>query len=219
MVLLKYVEKLAHSNSNPFMGRIVVDLGAGTAITTIASAMFGAKAVWCTDGCDHVVSLAASNVHSAILELGGDTNHLSEACNKIEHKHVACEQYEVNGCKVMVRKYLWGDGSLSNELSEFTSSSQFDIILCADCIVPKLYPIEPLVDALDELCTDNTVAYLSYEKRHYSEYDPGAEFLRLAKLRSLQIEVIPEEELDSMYPAPDIDVWKVTREIMHSNTT
>lgn len=213
IVLLKYIEKLAHSNHNPLQGKTVADLGAGTAITTIACALFGAELVFCTDGCDHVVSLAASNVESAIRELEGRTDHLSKTCETIEYKGLMREQFEVNDCKAIVRKYLWGDGSMTKELEHNKKSQQFDIILCADCIVPMLYPIEPLVDALDELSNEETIAYLSYEKRYYSKFDPAQEFHRLATLKSLQVEVVSEQELDQMYPAFDIEVWKITRKI------
>jgi predicted nicotinamide N-methyase len=210
IVLLKYIEKLAQRNDNPFMNRTVADLGAGTAITTIAAALFGAKFVACTDGCSHVVKLAASNVQHAIEELNGMTDHLSsDVSDETECKCTNEQRYDINGCKVVVQKYLWGGGSISDEFNP--GSKYFDIILCADCIVPKLYPIHPLIDALDELSNENTVAYLSYEKRHYSEFDPAEEFLRLAHLRKLQVEIVPESELDSMYPASDIEVWKVTR--------
>jgi predicted nicotinamide N-methyase len=205
IVLLKYIEKLARGRDNPFANSTVADLGAGTAITTIVAAFFGAKFVACTDGCSHVVELAAFNVQHAIRELNGKTHQLSDVFDETEH-HINEQCYTINGCKVVVQKYLWGDGSLSND-----SKKHFDIILCADCIVPKLYPIDPLVDALDELSNDNTVAYLSYEKRYYSDFDPSGEFLRLATLRRLHVEIVPESELDAMYFATDIEVWKVTR--------
>jgi predicted nicotinamide N-methyase len=214
IVLLKYIEKLAHNNinGNPFLGKTVADLGSGTSITTIAAAFLGSDFVLCSDGCDHVVSLAASNVKDAVSELDGKSLDICEPCDESDYGRIERHLFNVNGCKVVVRKYLWGDGSLSKELKENgIKSNHFDIILCADCIIPKLYPIEPLVDAIDELSDDATTAYLSYERRHYSEYDPAEEFLRLAMMRDLCVEVVSEEELNVLYPAPDIEIWKVRR--------
>jgi len=230
IVLLKYLEKLAHchlldddgskihnetqniNQSDSFIGKAVADLGSGTSITTLASALLGADLVVCTDGDDHVVSLAASNVKDAILELDGQTSHLTENCGDEIHDDNETNLFDVRGCKVEVRKYLWGDGNLAKELSaNGIDSKYFDIILCADCIVPKLYPIEPLINAIHELSAEATITYLSYERRHYSEYDPAVEFRRLAGLRKLHVEVVPDEDLNQMYPADDIEIWKVRR--------
>ena len=65
IVLLKYLEKLAHDpqQDNVLEGKTIADLGSGTAITSIASALLGASAVVCTDGCDLVVDLACRNIH------------------------------------------------------------------------------------------------------------------------------------------------------------
>ena len=216
IVLLKYMERLAHTDDNPILGKNVIDLGAGTAITTIAAAFIGANAVICTDGCDHVVPLAASNIQCALQEMNGQIDHLSHRCDDIEYDCSQRHEFDINKSKVIVRKYLWGDGTSPEELFDGKSNqSQIDIILCADCIVPKLYPIKPLVDAINQLSNDNTITYLSYERRYYSEYDPAKEFLRLATLCGLQVEVVRDD--DPMFPAPDIEVWKVRR--MERDTT
>ena len=229
IVLLKYLEKLAHDpqRDNVLEGKTVADLGSGTAITSIASALLGASAVVCTDGCDPVVDLARRNIHDAMGELSPtsvdkiDTMLLGE----LIHRHYVCR-----GCKMVAQKYRWGEGMLLEDIhwddcddhnlrhnNQHTDdkmqskAKHFDIILGADCIVPKLYPIQPLVDALDELSGSETVSYLSYEQRHYEKYDPALEFRRLASMRNLEVEVVPDHELHPMYPANDIQIWKVTR--------
>ena len=210
IVLLKYIERLAHSKNNPFFSKNVLDLGAGTAITTIAAALLGAKVVICTDGCDHVVPLAASNIQRALQEINGTIDHLSNRGDNIEYDCSQHYEFDINQSKIIVRKYLWGNGTLAEELLDGRSdSNQFDIIICADCIVPKLYPIKPLVEAINQLSNDNTITYLSYERRYYSEYDPAKEFLRLATLYGLQVQVVVYD--DPMFPAPDVEVWKVRR--------
>jgi len=236
IVLMKYLERMAHDPSriNVLMGKTVADLGSGTAITSIASALLGADVVVSTDGCDPVVELACRNIHDAISTLGGEGDDQRPM-------HRRCS---FRGCEMIARRYLWGEGMAEEEggVDHFPTDDlirdddgnstmrddqynrksmdgeargdatiRFDIILGADCIVPKLYPIEPLVEAIDELSAPTTVSYLSYEHRHYEHYDPAEEFRRLAYLRNLHVEVVPDSEMHPMYPANDIEIWKVTR--------
>eukprot|EP00571_Detonula_confervacea_P001769 CAMPEP_0172312930 /NCGR_PEP_ID=MMETSP1058-20130122/18829_1 /TAXON_ID=83371 /ORGANISM="Detonula confervacea, Strain CCMP 353" /LENGTH=353 /DNA_ID=CAMNT_0013026499 /DNA_START=31 /DNA_END=1089 /DNA_ORIENTATION=- len=220
IVLLKYLEKVAHDpqQDNVLQGKTVADLGSGTAITSIASALLGASEVVCTDGCDPVVDLARRNIHDAISLLSGE-----ELVPTNQH----CD---FRGCKMIAQKYRWGEGMPLEECPSDTvcddhniihdnqqteainnkmqrKGKHFDIILGADCIVPKLYPIEPLVDALDELSADETVSYLSYEQRYYEHFDPAVEFRRLAELRNLEVDIVPDHEMHPMYPANDIQIW------------
>lgn len=234
IVLLKYLEKMAHDPQqvNVLEGKQVADLGSGTAITSIASALLGASEVVCTDGCDPVVNLARRNIHDAISLLGAGEELVPESIDKTGETNQHCN---FRGCKMSAQRYRWGEGmlageslldTLSDDHNDILHANQqtdaidnkmqsegkhFDIILGADCIVPKLYPIEPLVDALDELSADGTVSYLSYEQRHYEHFDPAVEFRRLAKLRNLDVEIVPDHEMHPMYPANDIQIWKVTR--------
>ena len=236
IVLLKYLERMAHDPSriNVLMGKTVADLGSGTAITSIASALLGADVVVSTDGCDPVVELARRNIHDAISTLGGEGD-----AHRPMHRRCS-----FRGCEMIARRYLWGEGMAeeeggvdcfpTNDLirdddgnsamrddryhsksmdgeARGDATTRFDIILGADCIVPKLYPIGPLVEAIDELSAPTTVSYLSYEHRHYEHYDPAEEFRRLAYLRNLDVEVVPDSEMHPMYPANDIEIWKVTR--------
>ena len=219
MVLLKYLEKLAHDphQQNVLQGKVIADLGSGTAITSLASALLGARLVFCTDGCDPVVDLARENIHNANLELTNNTDDIESLCSSTE-KEERC-QFHVRGCKIIAKRYLWGDSTLLQELPNDNEgnamnidTTHIDIILSADCIVPKLYPIKPLIDAIDELSGDDTITYLSYERRYYEEYSPSAEFRRLASLRNLKVKVVPSCELNELFPANDIEIWKVTRD-------
>jgi len=215
IILLRYLEKLAHDpqQQNVLLGKVIADLGSGTAITSLASALLGARLVFCTDGCDPVVDLARQNIHSANLELSNTDESLKDTTIEKED----C-QFDVRGCKIIAKRYLWGDSTLLQELPNDnegnpmnTDTTQIDIIISADCIVPKLYPIKPLIDAIDELSGNETITYLSYEQRYYNEYNPSEEFRRLARLRNLKVEVVPSCELNEFYPANDIEIWKVSR--------
>lgn len=225
IILLKYLEKMAHDphQDNILEGKTVADLGSGTAITSIASALLGASLVVCTDGCDPVVDLARQNIHDAISHLGSggelSPTSVDSVDEPIHHQHC-----DFRGCTMMTQKYRWGEGMLLEGIDQSlihdtdainvkmqSRTTQFDLILGADCIVPKLYPIEPLVDAIDELSAPQTVSYISYEQRHYEHFDPAVEFRRLADLRNLEVEIVPDQELHPMYPANDIQIWKVSR--------
>lgn len=221
IVLLKYLEKLAHDplRENVLHGKVIVDLGSGTAITSLASALLGARLVFCTDGCDPVVDLARQNIHNANLELRNTDQSMGSSIMGKEES-----QFDVRGCKIIAKRYLWGDNTLLQELPNDdkgnamnTDTTHIDIILSADCIVPRLYPIKPLIDAIDELSGDNTVSYLSYEQRYYDEYSPSAEFRRLASMRNLKVEMVPSCELNELFPANDIEIWKVTRENVNAD--
>jgi len=172
MVLLKYIEK------NPLLVRekSVVDLGAGTGITSIAAAVLGAKRVVCTDGTASVVRLAQDNV-----------------------KQVPADISDV----IHVREYWWGDGSFHNE--------KFNVVLVSDCVLPKLYPIAPLVAGIDELLGSDSFAIISYEHRYFPEYDPRDKFRELAEERGLEVRVVPLSEQDPVYSVDDIEIWQVRR--------
>jgi len=84
----------------------------------------------------------------------------------------------------------------------------------ADCVLPKLYPIAPLVQAIDELLKDDSkkrMAILSYEHRHYPDYHPKAKFEELAQERGLVLQQIPMEQMDPIYSVDDIEIWHVWR--------
>ena len=78
-------------------------------------------------------------------------------------------------------------------------------------MLPKLYPIAPLVAAIDDLLDVDGVAILSYEHRYYPDYDPRVHFVELAKARNLVVETIPLVEHDPVYSVEDIEIWKVRR--------
>ena len=99
------------------------------------------------------------------------------------------------------------------------NKSGCDVILVADCVLPKLYPIGPLVDAIDELlpvsknpkAKNDPVAILSYEHRYYPDYDPRTKFYELATSKGLQVTTIQHDQFDPIYCTDDIEIWHVTR--------
>lgn len=67
--------------------------------------------------------------------------------------------------KIKILEYDWLDCSSFKETS-------FDYLLISDCVLPKLYPIDMLVTAVDYLMDRNTIALFSYEHRPFPQYDP-----------------------------------------------
>jgi len=182
IVLLKYLEL----HLDKVKGKKVIDLGAGTGITSMAAAILGAERVVCTDGVESVVKLARQNISKACTQLEREEEEISKQCGCIETQY-----------------YWWGSGSIKE---------QFDTIIIADCVLPKLYPIAPLVDALDELMKDDAVAILSYEHRHFEHYHPEDKFRELAKAKGMIVKKISADELDPVYSVDDIEIWEVTKQ-------
>ena len=57
-----------------------------------------------------------------------------------------------------VAEYNWGE-------ADAHLSPPLDLVIVSDCLLPKLYPIEPLVQALDKLSGPDTLVIVSYEHR------------------------------------------------------
>jgi ribosomal protein L11 methylase PrmA len=243
MVLLKYLEQ----QPKILQGKRVVDLGSGTGVTSIAAAWLGAQHVICTDGQDNVVQLAKDNVRHVVDNLSAKKKKKTATTTNQDgtdptNSHSDKEQDEgkdhdtnnndkddtfvLNHCPIVIKKYWWGDGTCF--VGETMNSCH--VILVADCVLPKLYPIGPLVDAIDELlphssstndkndnrnspdAADDGIAILSYEHRYYPDYDPRVKFLELAMAKNLTVKVIPTDELHPIYCVEDIEIWKVQRQ-------
>lgn len=221
----------------------IADLGSGTGVTSIAIAFLlgflhsngnnecnesQGPFIVCTDGVDSVVDLASENVENTIKDLVTVKENSVET-EKLIHdsvgkttnmsKSISRDKiYEIGQSQIKVRKYLWGDGTMLEELKFMKDDNgisidhhRFDIILVSDCVLPRLYPIQPLVDAIDELTGPRTVTYLSYEYRYYPEYDPKEFFVTAAREKGLCVKSVPIEEQHSIYSVDDIEIWEVRR--------
>jgi predicted nicotinamide N-methyase len=222
LVLMKFLERHAEMLVK---GRHVIDLGSGTGVTSIAAALLGAAFVACTDGEEAVVQLERDNIGHAAHELQAKR---AEETGKVDDNDGQSNIVaSIAGCPVAVQKYWWG----TDKAPKMISSNGCDLILVADCVLPKLYPIAPLVQAIDEcLATpSNTVgmeintqsslslllqqpcAVLSYEHRYYPDYDPRERFRELAAERNLHVYNVPMKDMDPIYSVEDIEIWLVTR--------
>jgi predicted nicotinamide N-methyase len=191
-VLLKHLEHRAAANpkaladsDDPF----VLELGSGTGAVGIAAAMLlRAGRVVLTD-MDNVRFIMQENAALA-QEDGVVDNHVT----------------------VDVEGYEWGQSPSSSLIpSPEDSSSYPDLILVSDCILPRLYPIEPLVDALTLLSRSHTRIMISYEHRHYQHFQPKDKFWELMEKNKFSLRVLDTAEYHPCYVAADIEVWEITR--------
>jgi hypothetical protein len=80
-----------------------------------------------------------------------------------------------------------------------------------DCVLPKLFPIDDLIQALCECTTTSTVAYCSYEKRYFPNYDPKHYFIQHAALKGFSVRQVPANEQHPLYSVDDIEIWEITQ--------
>ena len=185
-------------------------------VTSIAAALlFPKSVVICTDGCDPVVQLAEENCSIVSKRLRSNANSTTSENENVLHR--------IHNSSIKVSKYWWGDGTILQELQKVKGDKEadasFDILLVSDCVLPKLYPIEPLVNALDECMAESTIAFLTFEYRYYPEYDPKTFFTNLALKKGLHIRQVPLEEQHSIYSVDDIEVWEIRRNDSQSETS
>jgi len=208
LVLIKYLERWSSTEQDLLSNKVVVDLGSGTAITSVAAAILGARQVVCTDGEIKVVQWAEDNFRHACQEIEGTSNSGNTDSANGNDGGSGTIFYHINNCKINAQVMWWG----RDQILCLEDDCPVDVVIVADCVLPKLYPIAPLVAAIDELLkTPSAVALLSYEHRYYPDYDPRDKFRELANERGLEVQVIPSDQYDSIYSVEDIFIWKVYR--------
>lgn len=105
------------------------------------------------------------------------------------------------------RELDWGKHQVSEE---------FDFVVVSDCVLPKLYPIEPLVQSIDTFCTNNTRVYMSYEYRYHEPYNALEKCIDLLSKCGFEYRIV--DELHPDYTVEDIQVyelWKSSRDAEH----
>jgi SAM-dependent methyltransferase len=105
--------------------------------------------------------------------------------------------------QVQIELYEWEHLSLPQR--------SFDLVLVSDCVLPKLYPIDLLLLAVDRVLGPSSTALFSYEHRPFPEFDPRHEFARLSEARGLRVRVVPLDQHDDLFSAEDIEIWEVSR--------
>ena len=111
---------------------------------------------------------------------------------------------------IKVKEYEWG-------CNIDHLNAPFDIVLVSDCVLPKLYPIEPLIAAVKNVMNNQSIAIFSYEHRTYPLFDPRDEFRRICSLYGLRCKVIPLSKHHKNYNCDDIELWEVRANIDEAN--
>lgn len=194
-MLLKHLDH-RYSASNQLDGQFVVELGSGTGAVGIAAALLGAARVVLTD-MDNIRFLMQANARIALEQLRHRKGETSMP-------HIDVESYE------------WGAEPSAAIIPRATMNAGKDeqlpdLILVSDCILPRLYPIEPLVAALDRLCAAHTRVLISYEHRYFAAYDPKRRFWDLMRARGFVLRDLERSEFHPHYSADDIEIWDVVR--------
>lgn len=200
-------------------GLRAVDLGSGTGVAGIVAAALGAEA-FLTDQ-EQLLFLmrenadrATSNARAKSKSQPGTSKALlmdgEPGANTGVHAAVAADPTTADATPtpacgdIRVLTYDWG-------MDDDLLSPPVDVVLVSDCVLPKLYPIEPLVDAIDRLSGPETVTIMSYEHRHYQAFDPRRKFDELAAAKGLVKSVIPQAQQHPIFSADDIEIWEVRR--------
>ena len=200
-VLAKYLERRfadvgVGEGRRGMEGLRTVDLGSGTGVAGIVAAALGADA-FLTDQ-EQLLFLMDENAERASR---------AKARKPKENAGTRSSSTDAEAGTfgdITVLTYDWG-------MDDERLSPPLDVILVSDCVLPKLYPIEPLVDAIDRLSGPDTVTIMSYEHRHYQAFDPRRRFEELAAAKGLVKVDIPQARQHPIFSADDIEIWEVRR--------
>ncbi|KAE8878215.1 hypothetical protein PF005_g6618 [Phytophthora fragariae] len=185
-VLLKHLEQRAARDHRTLVDSdnpFVLELGSGTGAVGIAAAML----------------LQAGRV---VLTDMGNVRFIMRENAELAQQDGVIDNHVV----VDFEEYEWGQPPSESLIPE----SYPDLILVSDCILPRLYPIEPLVEALVTLSGPHTRILISYEHRHYQHFQPKQRFWELMQARRFCLRVIDTAEYHPHYVAADIEVWEIT---------
>ncbi|KAF1332012.1 Beta-glucosidase 30, partial [Globisporangium splendens] len=192
-VLLKHLDH-RFGATKQLQNQFVLELGSGTGAVGIAAAMLHARRVVVTD-VDNVLFLMQENADLA--------RHESQARGENPITTI-----------VEVASYMWGAPPSEAILPPNAEPQEYpDLILVSDCILPRLYPIEPLVAALALLCKPHAKILISYEHRHYEEFHPKQRFWDLMAAQGFALRVIEDDEYHPHYQADDIEIWEIARKV------
>ncbi|KAJ8602925.1 hypothetical protein CTAYLR_001493 [Chrysophaeum taylorii] len=86
-----------------------------------------------------------------------------------------------------------------------------DLVLASECVLPQLYPLEPLADALAAILKlrEGCVGLVAYEKRTYPAFDPRERFRSLLADRGVSLTVTNRDAHDPDFAADDLEIWEI----------
>ena len=112
----------------------ICELGGGTGVNSIACAVLGAKRVTVTDH-ESVFPLIIKNINK-LPHYQCNASRSNRSSDRVT--------YENTTQSIHVCTYDWG-GDIQSLIVPLGGDAAYDLVIVSDCILPKLYPIEPLV--------------------------------------------------------------------------
>lgn len=154
----------------------------------------------------------------SVVELGAGTAAVGIVCASLGAKRVVATDYEpqlleiaqrnakANGIESLITKPLdWSSASGQEE------GEECDVLIASECVLPQLYPLEPLVNTIAKHMTNDNVGLVAYEHRTHPDFDPRLRFEDLLKSKGISLRRIPSDLLDPVYSAEDIEIWELRR--------
>uniref|UniRef100_A0A7S3JS38 Calmodulin-lysine N-methyltransferase n=1 Tax=Aureoumbra lagunensis TaxID=44058 RepID=A0A7S3JS38_9STRA len=118
---------------------------------------------------------------------------------------------------IQICPFDWGQLSTTTTIVQ---KQAYDLILVSECVLPQLYPLEPLCDAIAFFLLTwkekKTKALIAYEHRPYPKFDPITKFSQLLNERNLSISKVCATQLDPLYQADDIHLFWIFPQSDHT---
>ena len=106
----------------------------------------------------------------------------------------------------------------------------FDVVLVSECVLPKLYPLDPLAAAIDQLTAlanpavgdgdgegmgvgalpdragAGPLVLVAYEYRYYPKFDPKTKFAALMAEKGFSLKQVPDDAIPRQFRLDDVSV-------------
>jgi len=179
LVFINYLSKTYVEKKDDFKDKTVIELGTGTGVVGLAAATVDCKKVYITD-LEQYAELAKQNILN----------------NK-----------EVVKCGIQFESLDWRESELfKNKL--LSDGERVDVILACECICYE-ESIASLVSCIEQLCTQDTLIYITYE---YRENERNLNALKLFKhlvTRRFHAVEVPQNEHHEVFRSNDIHIIKL----------
>ena len=142
------------------MSKAVLELGAGSGFVGIATAILGAREVILTD-LEYTMELMQENITSNMNTIKEGSSSTASNDDSNDDNMKGCLKIECHVCD-------WFKPPSIVEFGFLNTHPQ--VILVADCVwVEEL--VDPLMNTLDLYCQEETLVFISYQKRGKSAHD------------------------------------------------
>mmetsp|Transcript_3328 Transcript_3328/g.10320 ORF Transcript_3328/g.10320 Transcript_3328/m.10320 type:complete len:495 (-) Transcript_3328:76-1560(-) len=149
-----------------------------------------------------------------VLELGAGTACAGIASAALGARRVVAT--DLDGSQWLARR-----NAVANGVADVVESAalawgrdappEADVVLASECVLPQLFPLEPLADTLAAAlrAVPGSVGLVAYEHRVFPAYDPRTRFEALLAERGVSLAVVPRPSHDPLFSAADIEIWEL----------